>query len=387
MHAMRGVQDATEQRWNHVLHKLWLQIDRLTDHYMSVGESLLPYAEGTPARHDARARARRAYEYMVHKLLGLAMPDEVANAPQNVASFWARSDLPIDVLLQLTHLSNKVLWDALLWNTSKQDLPMLAVNAHKIWMVVHSYAAELQGAYFEEVTSLARERKDKQRDYAVRLVSTDTPSPQMVANTAAVLGLPVDSDFGIAVAPLTERESIRAAQSRLREGGVRALQFELGEHLVLLAPVDADGLAMLRALLAEVQCAIAPIARGLAAVPQRFRLAIQLVEVAADESAPHELAEVWDRLVGDSINQWGQDLRREVLGDLATRSDYEAQRLIETVTEFARRGSVTATAAALYCHRNTVINRLRTFRELTGHDMTVPRQAAAVIVSLGCAGE
>jgi len=43
---------------------------------------------------------------------------------------------------------------------------------------------------------------------------------------------------------------------------------------------------------------------------------------------------------------------------------------------------VTGTAAALYCHRNTVINRLNRFTSLTGYDITVPSQAAAVFLAL-----
>ncbi|MPZ29194.1 MAG: hypothetical protein GEV12_23075 [Micromonosporaceae bacterium] len=42
---------------------------------------------------------------------------------------------------------------------------------------------------------------------------------------------------------------------------------------------------------------------------------------------------------------------------------------------YAACGSVQQVATRLYCHRNTVVNRLRRFAELTGCDVTVPDQA------------
>jgi DNA-binding PucR family transcriptional regulator len=73
-----------------------------------------------------------------------------------------------------------------------------------------------------------------------------------------------------------------------------------------------------------------------------------------------------------------------VLPDRRTVSDVERTRLIDTIRVYLRTGSVAATAAAMYCHRNTVVNRLNRFGDLTGHDVTRPDHAAAVSVALAC---
>jgi DNA-binding PucR family transcriptional regulator len=52
------------------------------------------------------------------------------------------------------------------------------------------------------------------------------------------------------------------------------------------------------------------------------------------------------------------------------------------VLAYARSGSVQQTASALFCHRNTVVNRLRRFADLTGRQMTTPADAALVLVAL-----
>jgi DNA-binding PucR family transcriptional regulator len=41
---------------------------------------------------------------------------------------------------------------------------------------------------------------------------------------------------------------------------------------------------------------------------------------------------------------------------------------------------VSESAAELFCHRNTLTNRLRRFADLTGIDPTVPEQSARLVV-------
>ena len=61
----------------------------------------------------------------------------------------------------------------------------------------------------------------------------------------------------------------------------------------------------------------------------------------------------------------------------------EMERLLETVqVHLSGSGSVDDTAAALYCHRNTVQQRLNRFAELTGRDPRRPEDAALVVPAL-----
>jgi DNA-binding PucR family transcriptional regulator len=71
-----------------------------------------------------------------------------------------------------------------------------------------------------------------------------------------------------------------------------------------------------------------------------------------------------------------------VLAGLDSAPRGERDRLVETVLAYARSGSVQQTATALFCHRNTVVNRLRRFADLTGRQMTTPADAAVVLVAL-----
>ena len=78
-------------------------------------------------------------------------------------------------------------------------------------------------------------------------------------------------------------------------------------------------------------------------------------------------------------------LAETVLAGLEPLTAHERERLLETVTAYCDSGSVAETTRRLYCHRNTVLNRLGRFTELTGLRPTRPAEAATVLFALRCA--
>jgi DNA-binding PucR family transcriptional regulator len=124
---------------------------------------------------------------------------------------------------------------------------------------------------------------------------------------------------------------------------------------------------------------------GFAHVQHHNGRAVLLADPGADgvPAAARTAAEIAALSQGDAgVAGMLEDL---VLGGLATAPELERQRLLETVTTHLSQGSVARTAASLFCHRNTVLNRLSRFTELTGFDPTLPVDAASVVVALECA--
>ena len=56
--------------------------------------------------------------------------------------------------------------------------------------------------------------------------------------------------------------------------------------------------------------------------------------------------------------------------------------VVDTVGAYLKSGSTKDVAALLHCHRNTVVNRLQSFKAQTGLDVTVPSQAALALAAL-----
>jgi hypothetical protein len=370
-----------EQRWRAVVHQVWQRVDALTDAYLVAAAGLLPYATGSAAEVQARRRAHDAYEHMLRQLLELPLPTELADNPRRVAVAWARDGRPLDVLMQLTHLDHKMIWDALLRAGTEQDLAMLAVNADRVWSVVHGYALAAQAAYTEESALIARAQLDRQHQIVGQLMASRSPGQRTVAAAAAALDVGVDEVFAVVAVPPERRAALLELTGRLRASGVRVFTSDTAPQLVavLALPPGRPGLP---AGFDQLACAVAPPARGLAEVPLRAELARRAAQCLGGADGPRGLRELWPALVAQDVAGWAGQLRAEVLGPLDRRADVEAARVLDTVRAYLSTGSVSGTAAGLYCHRNTVVNRLRAFRELTGLDLSVPEHSAAVVVAL-----
>jgi DNA-binding PucR family transcriptional regulator len=111
-----------------------------------------------------------------------------------------------------------------------------------------------------------------------------------------------------------------------------------------------------------------------------------LVDVLPDLGGPRELFDAWLPLAAARLADTAGELVGAELAGLADAAPRERHRLLETVRAYAATGSVAEVAARVYCHRNTVLNRLRRFAELTGRDVTVPTDAAVVLLALHCPG-
>jgi DNA-binding PucR family transcriptional regulator len=120
---------------------------------------------------------------------------------------------------------------------------------------------------------------------------------------------------------------------------------------------------------------VSAVVEGAAAAGSAYRLAETAARtlpegrarvVTIDERLPEALLsnspEISSRLVGQS------------LGGLLELPDDEREVLLDTLAAFlASDGSPTRAADELYCHRNTVMHRLRRIESVTGRKVTDPR--------------
>ena len=132
-------------------------------------------------------------------------------------------------------------------------------------------------------------------------------------------------------------------------------------------------------------CGVSPEVSGLTELPRAVTLATATARVLPpDATEPHRLEDSWLDVLVHRAGDLGRDLAADVFGGLhAGAPPAEADRLLETVqVHLSGSGSVADTAAALYCQRNTIQQRLNRFAELTGRDPRRPEDAALVVLAL-----
>ncbi|MDQ1006345.1 hypothetical protein QFZ82_000830 [Streptomyces sp. V4I23] len=359
-------------------------VDDLVGRYVARVSSFDDY-QGTVSAEDLRETARACFELLLRLVGGLPVSDELRGVPERLGRRRARQGVPLERLLQAVRMDFQVLWTAFLERIAPADLPELTRSAVRVWDAVEFHTVNVHAAYLDQVAVLARQRERERTALMGRLLSSDGRDQQLVAQVATMLQVGAQSDFAVAVVPQEFQQDLRrAVTARLTAQGTH-LQDHNGT-LVLVAQLPRPAGTVPDRWLHDVPCALAPVAHGLGQVPDMVRVA-EAIAATLDSSAagPVTLSDAWMPVAAARLGAMAGMLADSVLAGLGPLPPQERDRLLETVVTYCRTGSVSATTRELYCHRNTVLNRLSRFSELTGYQPTNPVDAATVLFALRCA--
>ncbi|XUZ95214.1 helix-turn-helix domain-containing protein [Streptomyces araujoniae] len=147
-----------------------------------------------------------------------------------------------------------------------------------------------------------------------------------------------------------------------------------GELHAIAAALDAP---------AGTRAGIGSAVDGLAALGDARRLAETALRACPASGGTVVLDEHLPDALVVSSPALGSALTTRVLGPLDRLDPADRDVILETLTAWLDAdGSAQRAAARLYCHRNTVLNRLRRFEQLTGRCLTRPRDAVEVSLAL-----
>ena len=134
---------------------------------------------------------------------------------------------------------------------------------------------------------------------------------------------------------------------------------------------------------AAVACGVAPLHRGLRTVREAATVACEIaVATPQGFAGPASMSDVWSVMAEASLTSRMPQFVSAVLHGIHAAGANEREPLLATVRAYACTGDIGRTAENLFCHRNTVMKRLRRFRDLTGLDMSVPQDAAQAFIAL-----
>ncbi|POX37642.1 PucR family transcriptional regulator [Streptomyces sp. Ru73] len=344
------------------------------------------YAELVPDE-DFRGSAWQAFELLLRTVARLPVPAHIAGVSERVGERRARQGVPLDSLLEAARLDFRVVWAALVERASDADMAELVASAYAVWEAVERHVTGIMKAYQRAVLEMGRLEEDERRMWLVRLLESEGRNPTVVRDAALALGFSAGGTFLCAAAPAGGGPALRRAAGALRAMGAPVQQQAVASDAVLVVEVGHRFTPRaVRARLRETPCGISPQVSGLDAVPRAVVLAIATARVLPpDATGPRPLEDSWLDVLVHRAGDFGRDLAADVLGGLAPPrvAPAEAARLLETVrTHLSGTGSVADTAAALFCHRNTVQHRFTRFAELTGRDVRHPQDAALVTLAL-----
>lgn len=384
---------AVSVRWSELVEQLHQRVDILAKKFIVQVREIPEYGESTVDTDEIMQTARETFHRLVNGLRNGGNGESGADSDGDISAALgakrARAGIPAEALVSAVRLDFTILWAELLAIAAPEDAPMLTERVDQVWRVVDEFAVRTHTSYLNERVRMAQEESSIQNEFIARLFSVVTPSADTVAQVAEALGVSANARFGLVGASGSAAARLRAVQVKAETKRKHRLFLrESGDMAYVFWPVPATRTGEPKAVavtvpqvFADIPCGVAE-ANGLRALPKAARTASSLAALLQPaDTGPLSANLAWPRLAKRQLAEAGLDLVEELDAALGPCRGVERERLIEAARHFLQSGSVTLTAEELFCHRNTVLNRLNRFHELTGIDLNVPNQAARLVVA------
>ncbi|WP_406371064.1 helix-turn-helix domain-containing protein [Streptomyces sp. NBC_00647] len=354
----------------------------------------------------------------------------------------AERGLPLDALLRAFRLGGGMIWQELVDETTRRhpsDARLLVHVAADVWNFVDDHCAVVTDAYRQTERELMWRRENRLRLMTAALLDGTARIADLPA-TAAALGLPEQGRYAVVLARLPVGRALADVRGQVHLSGLRVLWYRdrdrdsggsygivlLGDHpydgdepghghesgLLDAGPeprpapaaeggpgggdgrggerprthgLDVDAGEIGRRLTAPpvARIGVSPVVEGLAAIGDARRLADTALRACPRSGGTVVLEEHLPAALVVSAPVLGAALSERVLGPLLRLDLSDRDIMLDTLTAWlACDGSAQRAAGRLYCHRNTVLNRLRRCEQLTGRSLTRPADVVELSLAL-----
>lgn len=382
-HVVADLASAVLDRIPALVDRLVAEINRLDPTYRA--SALVPQDDLWRSCHDN-------LQVVVRSLTRPRGEEDSYGPPRDTGRRRAQQGLPLESLLRAYRLGGRIIWQSLVEEARTRgpgDLDALLDGATLVWELVDEHSAVIADTYRATESAIARRSEEHRRALLDALIEGRGAEPALAREAAAALGLPEHGPYVVAVAayPTGPRPGGHGIADALDGtlATVVARTRALGEvALVALGHVEAGtAIAALRAR-AVGRVGVSPVVDGLAEVGAGHGLAaVALRTLPATVTAVAVLDECIAAGLLVSSPRLAHRLAEQVLGELLELPQLDRDVLLATARALIDAGgSAARAAAALYCHRNTVLNRLRRIEALTHRDLTDPRAITDVVLAL-----
>ncbi|MFI1398257.1 PucR family transcriptional regulator [Streptomyces sp. NPDC020681] len=390
---MGGHRARTEREWSVLVSAsevLMERVPRLTDQLI---EELRSHSQQFDLAVPPDEHWQQINEAMRYGIEALASP---RSAPRRDLSYAqqlgrrrAEQGLPLDLVLYAYRHAGYLVWDELLEIVSDkgpEGLPVLVHLASHMWAGVDRQASTVADAYRGTEQEMQR-RSDERVQALLDALLEGRSTPGLAASAAAGLDLPEQGRYAVVVVRV-ERTAGREPFHRVAAAeGMRFFWRMRTEYEVAVVALEEAGLTELAAVLhrhCQGPGGISPVVSGLA----DLGLARRLAETALRTCGPdaHRIVRLDERLptaLVVSQPELSARLIADVFGPLLDLDPADRAVLLETLDAWLDCGGSAGRAATrLYCHRNTVFNRLRRLEQLTSRSLGRPRDLIEMTLAL-----
>ncbi|MGW1494689.1 PucR family transcriptional regulator [Streptomyces sp. NPDC002402] len=391
---MGGHRARTEREWSVLVSASKVLLERvpgLTDLLIDELQAHSPQFDLAVPRDEHWQQINEAMRYGIEALAASrSAPRRDLLYAERLGRQRAEQGLPLDLVLYAYRHAGYLVWDELLEIVTDKNpdaLPVLVHLASDVWAGVDRQASTVADAYRDTEQEMQR-RSDERVQALLDALLEGRSTPGLASSAAAGLDLPEQGRYAVVVVRV-ERAAGREPFRRVAMAeGLRFFWRMRTDYEIAVVALEAGvGLTELSAVLhrhCQGPGGISPVVPGLADLGLARRLAETALRtcgpdargiVRLDEHLPTALVvsqpELAARLIAD------------VFGPLLDLDPADRALLLETLDAWLECGGSAGRAATrLYCHRNTVFNRLRRLEQLTSRSLGRPRDLIEMTLAL-----
>lgn len=351
------------------------------------------YREREEDSGEARELLRSLLELFLASMRELHVHSGTARLARKLGRHYALHGLPVEPLSHGYRILGSLLWQTVVETVTARrpdQVQLLVQEAETFWRWLYRDIQLLLDSYQEAVGALESDPASRTRSLLDGLLTGRFAALDLV-RVSTELGIPTSGRFALAVV-----EAVPGAGNAQLGDAVDAWARHTPPVRVLCAP-RAQGAVFVVYLgdrpVSELAAAlsgtpgtrvgVSPEVEGLSELPRAERLADLARRTC---TADGEVAKLDERLPTALLV-----CRPDLAGALAERAFHplndvgltEGELLLRTLgTWLDCDGSTQRTAARMYCHRNTVHNRLRRLEQLTGRSLARPRDIVELSLAL-----
>lgn len=370
------------------LERVDVLVAQVTEQVIS-GESELADRTVVPIADVTETVSQLMRNFYLHFAEGAAPDIEAVRA---VGRRRAQQGVPLPAVLHGFRIGFRLAWKYLVDQVALDDIEAmhaLVEHTDRMWLLLDDYSGELRDAYRERAADLVRFADAERHRHLDTLLS---PGPDEIGRklvSAEVLGLARHGRYLVLAAQGSSPADLTAWETSFNTHGARVLWRSSPDGsvgVVAAGPQSAEWGELPDRLSVRESVRIG------------FGDAFTSVEAAARALHQARLALGSIPGSGTGIRRYAQDPvgclaaaspdealdgARITFRDLASLPDHQRDMFLDTLAAwFDAAGSVEGTAKALYCHRNTVRYRLRRIEELTGLQLSDPRDASQLYLAI-----
>ena len=402
--ARRPVQARTdteaEQLLRRTAHCLLGEVEGLARELVAMITEREPaYRPAAGGAEDLHREVRASLESSVRTLMDPAGTWEAARrCSWRIGASRAQRELPLDALLHAFRLGGGLVWRRLVETATLREpdrAHLLVHSAAGIWSFVDEHSGLIAEAYRAVESQNAREHRERARAMLQSLLDGTTRATDL-PTVAAALDLPERGRYAVAAlaAPNGPRHRQQPAGPPAEPpAGLRILRHrDAGREyaVVLLAEDEKEPGSTEPSLVAEYlsrhhvfRVGIGPVVGELTELGGARRAADIALRTCTGDG---DVALLYERLPAAlvvSLPDFGAALGARALGPVLELDHQDRESMLTTLAVWLdSAGSAQRAGARLYCHRNTVLNRLRRYEQLSGRSLNHPRDLVELSLAM-----